>query len=154
METPDKLPLYPAWRQAEVQLLAQGLTYGSLVTDEQLKMLLGIPEPKTVADVTRIQLLFMSQREALRESLLENHQMMLRRTEGIGYTVVPPEQQTRIALEDRTREVKRALSKLAREVSHVQQEQLTDAQRKENADAIAKVGSLSGMVRKQLNGPK
>jgi len=71
----------------------------------------------------------------------------------VGYSAVPPEQQTRTALAMRTKEVKSALSKLAREISHVNLDKLNDAQRQENADAQAKLGSLRSMVRKQLKGP-
>ena len=150
----DKLPLYPRWRQAEAELLANGLTYGSLITDDQLDEMLGIGPPKSIADVTRVQLMRFGFIEALRASLLVNHSMCLQRTRNLGYTVIPPEQQTNVVMKNRTHEMKRAMSKLKSELSHVRQDLLTDAQRKENTDAIAKIGTLSGMVRKQLKGPK
>jgi hypothetical protein len=150
MTDPDKLPLYPAWRQAEADLLEQGITEGSLITDEWLDKAFGIKPPQTVAEVQRVQLLRLSNMVALRDSLLQNHRMMLRRTEGVGYTVVPAADQTRVAMKDRTDEVKRAMSKLMREISNVKTEALNDAQRQENTNAIAKLGILRGMVRKQL----
>jgi hypothetical protein len=150
MTDPDKLPLYPAWRQAEADLIEQGITEGSLITDEWLDHALDIRPPQTVAAVQRTQLYRLSQVSALRDSLLKNHRMMLRRTEGVGYTVIPAADQTRVAMRDRTDEIKRGLLKLAEEISHVKTETLTDAQRKENSDAIAKLATLRGMVRKQL----
>lgn len=149
MDTPDDLPLFPAWREAERLLLARGLTYGSLITDEELAELFGIAPPKSIGDVKRVELESLEQREALRASLLQNHRMMLVRTRSLGYTVVPPEQQTRVAMDLRVREAKHALTKLAREVSHVNLERLSDDQRKENSDAVAKIGALSIMFSKR-----
>lgn len=144
--------LFPAWRQAEQDLIAQGVTYGSLITDDWLRAAFGIAEPKTIAEAQRNDLVMLRQTDALRESLLQTHNMMLRRVQGVGYTVIPPEQQTRTAMKDRTREVKNALRKLAQEISHVNQAMLSDEQRKENADAQAKLGAMRGMFRKQLSG--
>lgn len=142
--------LFPAWRQAEADLIAQGVTFGGLITDEWLREAFGVKEPKTIADAQRNDLVMLRQTECLRESLLENRNMMLRRVQGVGYTVVMPQQQTKLAVEDRTKEVKSALRKMAREISHVEVAALDDAQRKENVDAQAKLGQLRSMFRKQL----
>lgn len=151
MSAEQEPKLFPAWRQAEQDLIAQGVTYGSLITDEWLRAAFGIVEPKTIADAQRNDLVMLRQTDALRDSLLQTRNMMLRRVQGVGYSVIPPDQQTRTAMKDRTREVKSALRKLALEISHVDQSMLTDEQRKENADAQAKLGALRGMVRKKLS---
>jgi hypothetical protein len=149
----DQLPkLYPAWRQAEVDLIAAGLAYGSLITDEWLDAAFGIKPPQTIAEAERAQLVRLSQRESLRESLLENHSMLLSRVTGVGYSVVPPELQTKVAVEQRTKEIRAALHKLAREISFVNTALLSDEQRKENSDAQAKLGGLRSLFRKQLKG--
>lgn len=151
MESDDKrLPLYPAWREAERVLLAEGMTHGTLVTDDRLTELFNIEPPRSIADVQRFQLETLGQLDSLRASLLENHRMMLTRARGLGYTVVPPGNQTRLATTIRTREIRNKMRKLVREISHVQVDALTDEQRKENADAIAKVGGLSVMFSKQI----
>lgn len=149
MDDPQ-VKLYPAWRQAEKDLLEEGLSYGSLIPDEWLKLAFGLAEPETIAQAQRNDLVMLRQLDALRESLLQGHRMMLRRVQGVGYTVVTPEQQTAVALKDRTREVKCAMRKLAQELSYVNHERLSDDQRKENADAQAKLGALRSMVRKKL----
>lgn len=144
--------LYPAWRQAEADLLRNGLTFGSLITDEWLNDAFGLKPAKTIAEHERNQLVFLSHSQALFDSLLENHRMMVTRVRGAGYSVLPPERQTPHAMRRRVKEVKAALRKLTREVSFVKTEALNDGQRKENADALAKIGSLRSMVRKQING--
>lgn len=145
--------LFPAWRQAEAELLASGVTFGSLINHEWLRQAFGIREPKTIAEAQRNDLIMLRQTEALRESLLNNHRFMLRPVRGVGYRVVLPEEQTRVAMEDRTREVRSALRKLARELSHVDHTRLNDQQRKENTDAQAKLGALRTMFRKRLAAP-
>lgn len=148
----EQTKLYPAWRQAEKDLLASGFTYGSLVTQEWLDEAFGIQQPATIAEYQKCELVRLRQTQELRDSLLENHRILLAPVRGVGFTAVPPEKQTSTALQMRTREVKSALCKLAREISHVELSKLDDAQRQENADAQAKLGSLRAIVQKQLKG--
>lgn len=142
--------LYPAWKQAERDLLAGGLTYGSLITDEWLESTFGLEAPKTIAEFERNQLMRLNQQQQLFDSLLENHRMMVERVKGVGYTVLPPERQTSVAMDRRGREVKSALSKMAREISFVNTAMLTDSQRKENSDAQAQMGALRALMRKHI----
>lgn len=142
--------LYPAWRQVEADLLATGITYGSLITDEWLDEAFGIKPPKTIAEYKRAELIRLSQIESLKESLLENHRMLLARVKSVGYTVLPPEQQTRHVMDNRMREVRAAFGKLNRELTFVDVAALNDAQRKENSDALAKLGMLRSFVRKRI----
>jgi hypothetical protein len=142
--------LYPAWRQAESDLLAQGVTFGSIITTEWLDEAFGIRQAKTIAEHEKNELVFLRQMTALRESLLESRKMMLVSEPGVGYRVALPEEQTKLSMHVRTREIKSAMGKLLREVSNVAQDKLSDDQRKENSDAMAKLGSLRVMLRKQL----
>lgn len=146
----DDLQLYPAWRQAEADLLKQGLKPGQIIPREWLEEAFGLKPATTIAQYKKNELVFLRQFTELSNSLLKSHSMMLRPVIGVGYRVVPPEKQTAVAVKDRTNEVKRAIRKMVREISHVRLDALTDAQRKENADAIAKAGALGTMVRRQL----
>jgi hypothetical protein len=150
----DKTTLFPAWRQAEKDLFAQGLAHGSVITDEWLDEAFGIKEPKTIAEAERNQLVRLRQFQCLSEALLEGHQMMLQRVRGVGYAVVPPEAQTRTALATRIKEVRTAMRKLGRELVNVAADRLTDDQRKENSDAQAKIGALRSLMRKRLKAPE
>ena len=144
--------LYPAWRQAEADLLANGLTHGSIITRDALEASFGIKPPATVQQHISNELVYLRQCTALRESLLENRKMMLVSEPGVGFRVAMPEEQTKLAMHQRTREVKSAMQKLVREIANVETTLLTDDQRKENADARAQIGALRTMVRKQLKG--
>jgi hypothetical protein len=144
--------LYPAWRQLERDLLDAGLPDGSTIAMDYLRQRLGLRDPHELHgdDVLREQAQFNFAMGALMASLLEGHRIKLRLVEGVGYMVVPPEDQTRLTLKDRGSEVASALSKAFREVTHVRTEALTEDQRRENADAIAKIGALRAMAAKQI----
>ena len=51
-------------------------------------------------------------------------------------------------MEEGIKEMKRATRRMARTLSFIRQEELTDEQRRRNADAQAKAAMLAGMVRK------
>lgn len=144
------LRLYPAWRQAEQDLLAMGLRDGEVVSMEWLKAAFGIVDATDVAEHDRNRMLFNSQIGELKASLLEGHRIDLRLVDGVGYMVVPPDQQTERAMKDRGAEVTRSLVQLSRQLLFVRSEQLTEDQRRANADAQAKVGQLLAMTRRRL----
>lgn len=155
-EADTGLKLYPAWRQVEADLLAQGLQDGATIPMDYLRAGFGVKDPRDLngLEAMQHQMQFNFAIGELCESLLENHRIKLRLVEGVGYMVIPPGEQTRLALKDRGAEVVNALNKLARETSFIRVEQLTEDERKANADAQAKVGALRAMVRKRLGKPE
>lgn len=150
MSSEDSTKLSPAWRQAEADLLASGLTYGSLIDHEWLDEAFGLKPAQTIAQHQRNELIRLRQMQDLQASLLENHKMMLTPVRGVGYSVVPPDKQTKIAMQRRGNEVRAALCKMAKELVNVNATLLNDTQRKENTDALAKLGQLRAMTRKKL----
>lgn len=147
--------LYPAWRQVERDLMARGLRDGETIPMDYLRAGFGVSDPRDLSDgleVLRQQAMFNFALGELAASLLENHRIKLRLVESVGYMVVPPDQQTRLALKDRSAEVANALARGMREVTFVRTEGLSDEQRKEMADAQAKFGSLQAITRKRLSG--
>lgn len=149
----DPTALYPAWRQAEKQLLDSGLAPGQIITHEWLFDAFGLRQATTIEQHERNKLAFLRQLTDLRDSLLDKHQLMLRAVAGVGYSVITPDKQTGVAMHDRTKAIRNELAKLCREVSNVRVSELTDDQRKENADAQAKLGALRSMFRRQLKPP-
>ena len=142
--------LFPAWKQAEADLVAGGLKPGDTLTKERLLQLFGIRQAATIADHQANTFEFMSQMDSLRKRLLRNHNLMLRVITGVGYIVVAPEDQTKVAMRSRGAEVARTLNKLAEAVQFVDTSKLSMAQRQENADAQAKVGTLASMMRSRF----
>ena len=150
METPKELKLYPSWKQALADLELAGIEPGQTIEKEWLEEKFGIETPNTIADAERNHALFRTSIWQLRDTLLSKHKLMLRAVGGVGYRVVEPEKQTEQALRDRGGEIARALDKLHCEVKFVRLDALDDTQRKANADALAKVGALLAMSKKQL----
>lgn len=143
--------LYHAWRQAEADLISIGIAYGSRIEDEWLRKAFGLPgldAEKTIAEHERNELIFLRQFSLLRAALLKTHNMMLRPVKG-GYVVVMPQDQTRVAMRDRVREVRSALEKLGRELNHIEVDLLSDDQLRENSDAVAKLGAMRLMMRRK-----
>jgi len=145
-----ELKLYPSWKQALADLELAGIEPGQTIEKDWLEDKFGITPANSIADAERNQALFRTSIWQLRETLLSKHRLMLRAVSGVGYRVVEPEKQTEQALRDRGEEVSRALGKLHSELTYVRLDSLTDAQRKANADALAKTGTLLSMSRKQL----
>lgn len=147
----DQQPkLFPSWKQALHDLELAGIEPGQTIEKQWLDQAFGIKAATSIADFERNRMLFRSLIWQLRTNLLQKHRLMLRAVGGVGYRVVEVEDQTAVALRDRGEEVNRALNRLMEELSFVRTEQLDDAHRKTNSDAVAKVGALISMTRKQL----
>jgi hypothetical protein len=142
--------LYPSWKQALHELEMAGIAPGQTIEKEWLEEKFGIEPAVSIADFEKNGALFRTSIWQLRETLLQKHSLMLRAVAGVGYRVVEPDKQTDTALRDRGEVIARELAKLHDEVTHVRTDALDDAQRKANADAVAKVGMLIGLTRKKL----
>ncbi|WP_198173376.1 hypothetical protein [Cupriavidus sp. USMAA2-4] len=88
--------------------------------------------------------------EAFRAQLLEKHQIFLQSVHGRGYRVVPAREQTAAAQEKFEREATKAFRRAATTLKNVRLDELSDTERKENTDAIAKLSMLRGMQRGAL----
>ena len=151
MNNQQQPKLYPAWRQALSELLLADLQPGTVIEKTWLEEKFDIKPPNTIAEAEKNQSVFRFFIWKLREELLKEHRLMLRPIDGVGYRVVESEEQTATALRDRGEEINRSLSRLMDEISYVQTDKLDDAARKTNSDAVAKVGTLMGMVKKKLS---
>jgi len=146
----DNIKLLPTWRQALAELEQAGIHAGQVIGKRWLEDRFGIREPLTIQEAERNRFVFLRSMTALRETLLEKHQYMLRSVPGVGYEIIPPDRQTDVALRDRGEQIRRALQTLAIELTYIRAEELTDEQRRQNTDALAKVGALAGMAGRQL----
>lgn len=148
MQVDGEFRLAPAWKHALRELVGRGLADGSIIEKAELAELFGLTQPVTAADQERYQLDFMRSFTRLRDELLEEHRLALRTMHGEGsYQVVPPNEQTDLAMDEGMRELKRSMRKMARTLAFVRHERLTDEERRKNADAQAKAAMLAGMVR-------
>lgn len=152
MDEVDETQLLPEWRQAVRDFLAAGFKEGDIVSHAWLERHFGMSEldeskPLLPIDWSARQFTWLRNIEAFRAELLENHQVFLSSVYGEGYRLVPPREQTAIAQERFEREAKRSYRKAANTLKHVRVGELTEAERRENLDAIARIAMLRGMHR-------
>lgn len=154
MSEPAELALFPVWRQAVRDFLAE-FNYGDTVGLEWLEkhfnlLTLDDKERLTAAAFRARQFAWLSHIEAFKRELLVEHQVCLESVRGEGYRWVTPQEQTGVAMKEFERDAKRAFRGAGLRLSHIRVDELSDAQRAENLDAVAKVAMLRGMTRKQL----
>lgn len=147
------LQQYPAWREAIKSFIGERFAQGDTVSFEWLyeHFLIVRPDGTTpLADAQKAELQFLSQFKAFEDALLTEHQIALSNVRGVGYRIVPAAEQTRWAEESGVSEVKKAIRKLGDRLTNVDLAQLTQDQRRENADALARLAMLSGMVKRTV----
>lgn len=142
--------LFPAWKQAVQDFLAAGFKPGDVVKHAWLEQRFGIDAlaenvALTSAAFKDRQFRWLQCVEAFKAELLEGHQIYLQSVHGEGFRWVPPHEQTSAAVERFEREAKHAYRKVGMRLTHLRAAELTDAQRRENMDAIGRISLLEGM---------
>lgn len=148
----SEVKLYPAWKQAVQDFLAE-FKYGDIVPHDWLVARFGLPLPDDQMTATAFQARqfeWLSSIEGFKAKLLNDHQVLLQSVRGEGYRWVPPTDQTQAATREFEREASKAFRSAASRLRHVRLGELSDEQRRENIDALAKLSHLRGAVRKQL----
>lgn len=150
MSDGQNIQLSPIWRQAVKDFMAANIQPGYILPHEWLEAHFGMDPLQdgtayTAAQFRQRQFEWLRNFEAFRSELLEEHQICLISEHTKGYRVVPPGEQTSIALRKFEQEIKRSFRVAALRTKHVQLDALTADERKENTDGIAKLSMLRGM---------
>lgn len=148
--TGSELSLHPRWKQAVVDFLEAGFKPGDVIPHTWLAEHFGMPvlddaSALTVTQYRERQFEWLASMELFKADLLERHQIFLRSVFGEGYRWVPPGEQTGAAVKEFEQDARRAYRKAGLRLMHVRAEELTDAQRQENLDAIGRLSMLQGM---------
>lgn len=146
----SRLELYPAWRQALITFRERRYGYDAIVPHAEFYGMLNleIPGPKTPYEqVQKTELLYLSNMDALRDALLRDDQIVLRSEFGVGYRVVHPRDQARLAFEDAARQRKKANRKMLDQITHTNMGALTADERRAHADTQAKAAMIAMMER-------
>jgi len=143
----SELRLFPAWKHAVQTLIDSGLTYGSTVTKDQIIDLCELDIPVTVDQKDAFDLRLMAAICNIKDALLEGHRMMLVSNRDGSYRVIAPKEQTAYTIENFTRTVAKEFQRAAMGTQYVNASLLDETQRKQNADAQAKLSMLAGMQR-------
>lgn len=137
--------LHPEWRHAMQQIIALDPKPGDVLAREWLEELLDLPPARDMAGFQQRSLKWLQRFEKLRDELLSTHQIWLRATPG-GYEIVPPAAQTETAYSDYSRAAMLKLKRMVKVARNVKLSELTDEQRRDNANSLAKMSMLVGMV--------
>lgn len=103
-----------------------------------------------VGDYQKERLIFMGHMERFQKALAEEYDLILQNVRGQGYRIMPPAEQTGWTMDQGQREMTRALNKMHLRLTHIRLAELTDDQRRQNADAQAKLAALRSGNRKML----
>lgn len=87
--------------------------------------------------------------QRFQEALAEGHDLVLKSLPRVGYLVVPPDKQTEFAMDEVKREIGKAMGRAHMRLTHIRLGELTEEQRKENADAQGRLAALRQMVRRK-----
>jgi hypothetical protein len=143
--------LYPPWKQAARDFLAEH-QYGSIVTHQWLADHFGMPDVggamMTAEEFQERQFEWLSNIEAFKTELLQQHQVYLESIRGKGYRWVPPQEQTRAAMDSFERDARRAFRTTGQRLQNLRVGELTNEERRENADAAARLAMVSGMAKR------
>lgn len=138
--------LYPAWKQATKDIVDGGLEPGRVLTKEALMKALQISEPKTIDEFKGAQLAFVDGFCRLKEALLTDHFVDLETVPGIGYRVIEPGRQTRLAMKDGAKAITKAMRNTGRRLICLDKTALSAEERRESDDAVAKFSRLQGLI--------
>ncbi|MCV3851631.1 hypothetical protein [Pseudomonas aeruginosa] len=145
---------YPVHKQAVEDFLKE-FKYGDLVGHDWLEARFGMPSMSdskalTVEQFRDRQFEWLANVEAFKAELLRDHQVCLQSVRGREYRWVPPHEQTGVAMDELGRNVRKVFRSTGQKLRHLRITELTDEQRRENLDQLAKFSALRGMTRKAL----
>jgi hypothetical protein len=145
----EDLQLYPAWREAVEKFLGAGFEPDKVIQIDWFYAALSIEKPAPempLRDAEKLKAAFLGEFERMRSALLVEHNIALDNVWGKGYRIVPSTEQTDWAEREGHTDVKRSLKKLGTRLSFVDLTALSEKQRRDNADALARFSLLTGMV--------
>jgi hypothetical protein len=141
-----QLDKHPAWQHAVGLFRKEGFAADQIIPHEWFTKALKLEMmPEKKREFVRLYGM-----EKIKETLLFEDQVYLVSVWGAGYRVVPPGDQTAVAMQKLTRILGRAISATWNAITNVQSDQLTQQQRDENMQARSKIAFVNGLARKRL----
>lgn len=134
---------HPEWKQAADRFLADERAPGQMLEFAWLYEAFGMEPPEeaaSVADYQKAQLRFLSSFKHFEKWLLEEQMLALRSRPGLGYEIVRPAEQAQWAAEFLHDKVTKEFRRAARRLAFTKVEELTDAQRQQHIDTMARIG--------------
>jgi len=141
---------YPEWRGAIERFQQEDFKEGDIIPFVWLyeSFDIKIPDKSTsYEDGQKAQLQFVKQFDKFQESMLKDGNVALKSVRSEGYKVIPSKEQTEWAVDSGLADIGKALKKAKKRLIYTDLTKLTDREKKENNDAIAKFAGLRSMTR-------
>lgn len=142
------------WEDALEAFLAAGFRPGNLIPHEWFYAALGIKQPTKdmpYGEGKRLELCQFPEMISLRKALLTGHEICLRPVIGKGYVWLLPGEQAERCTEDLIKDVRKRLERGMQEVSHVDKNALTLAEKSQQRNLMNHIASMRssnhGMIR-------
>ena len=135
--------------QAIDLFLAENFNNNDIVTHEFLKFILKVPEPQHLDQVQAIQFMLLSRVEEFKKCLLEDHHIALASIRGIGYCIVPPDEQALFAITEAAHYIRKGLRTGMNLLEYARIEEMTETARKRHLDTQIKMTGLHTIVTKE-----
>lgn len=143
--------LHPAWRHAVKLFREHGFRPGEVVSHDWLYDAFAIrkPTPDTpAAEAEKAKLASLAQFERFADALLNEDKVALASVRGLGYRIVPSVEQTGWAEAECRADLAKALRRSGDRIRNVDLARLSADQRRENADAQARLAALRSVTTK------
>jgi hypothetical protein len=127
-----------------------GFTYGSEIPEKWFWDRFRITPAQAADEQERNKMIYARYLGHLRVRLLLDKKMALRTKSGFGQEVVQPSEQTQWAMKSFQDEIIKTYGKARDRVSNIAFEKLSDSERRENSDAVAKLSFFANRTVKRL----
>jgi hypothetical protein len=127
-----------------------GFAYGSEIPEKWFMDRFRITPAQTADEHKRNTMIYARYLGHLRVRLLRDKNMALRTKSGFGQEVVQPSEQTQWAMKSFQDEIIKTYEKARDRVSNIAFEKLSDSERRENSDAVAKLSFFANRTVKRL----
>lgn len=132
------------------QIHAHGYTFGSIIPKEFFHEHFRLKTPRTAEDKVEYDVLYMNYMGELRAKLLNDSKFLLVPKNGIGQEIIEPKEQTGYSTDEFKREINKIYRKTRDRLINIDMTTLSDVEKRENADAIAKLSFFSNRRIKRL----
>ena len=151
----NHVSLFPAWKNAVAMIASVRFKYGDLITHDEMDQLIEVEKPTGHVNAKRwqdYQVKRMSSIESVKTALLKDHNICLASDHGKGYLILHPKDQTKYAVAQSDKEIRKSLKSAKRRLININHQALDAAQRKENTDAIVRTASIAHGFRQAVRG--
>jgi len=143
--------VYPMWETAveKIRERFENESYGLIITHEEFKGWMGIQSAKTLSEVQKEQLDYLTGIEKTKKVLLEDYNLCLYRIQGIGYQILHPKEQIRVGADYYFKKSQKSLSRSMNILANVDQNLLDFESRELQLAKIARTAWIKSAFRRK-----